>query len=506
MLRHSHILLFLLLIITCVVLNTCTIKATEEELADYYYVVYGSDLCPECVKFKKELKAALLDFEYRPLENETYQHQLLAIAQVLGLNETPTIPFIIIMTSDLDRLVALGTVLSLHDLEVLIDQYAKDSRPIFRTIRGQVIALSNDVERKIIAIVKGSTIPALEERPSEEIQLGRYRIVMFSVPLCHACEEAKKVFTSRGIQVEEYDISKPRNLDMFYTIKRIVNSPSLEEVPLSIMFAEDKLIAIIDGKVESSVIDLILSESEHKGVRYYRLGELKELPHEQVELVLEALRGEYIIREHPNVGYLVALALSDSINPCTFLVYTAFLILLNLRYGKGWKVLGSGLSFILGIIVGYMGLGIAMYHTIVFIPKVIVVMIGVGFGLYSIVTGALEKPKLIAPKRSFRLLYRALGIIAAFGIGLMISFSLLPCSAGPYLVAIKTLASLSLQEALLYLILYNVIFVVPLFLILISAYVGLSVTRARELVAKYYRHLSIIAGALLIMLSIMLIL
>ena len=180
MLRHSHILLFLLLIITCVVLNTCTIKATEEELADYYYVVYGSDLCPECVKFKKELKAALLDFEYRPLENETYQHQLLAIAQVLGLNETSTIPFIIIMTSDLDRLVALGTVLSLHDLEVLIDQYAKEGKPIFRTIRGHVIALSNDVERKIIAIVKGSAIPALEERPSEEIQLGRYRTVSYT--------------------------------------------------------------------------------------------------------------------------------------------------------------------------------------------------------------------------------------------------------------------------------------------------------------------------------------
>jgi len=122
------------------------------------------------------------------------------------------------------------------------------------------------------------------------------------------------------------------------------------------------------------------------------------------------------------------------------------------------------------------------------------------------VTGIMRKPKIIAPRKSYDLLYKVTTTISAFGIGLLISLSLLPCSAGPYIIAIKMLSEINVIEALPYIIVYNFIFVLPLIFVLTMTCMGLKIDMVREVLAKKYKHLSVVAGILLIILSTLFIL
>jgi len=356
-------------------------SSDEDGVTKYHYVIYGSNLCPECVRFRGELEKLAVDFEYRPLEKENYMREFLEIMRILsmltGRNETIRIPFVVAMMQDRSHIAFLATVTNINDLKNMIRIYEEQKKPIFRNIQGDLLVVKEDIER-----------------------------ILFNV--------------------------------------------------------------VVEGVSEE--------------------------------------KGEIAYRVEVNIGFLIMLALSDSVNPCTFLIYITLLMLLSLKYNSVRRVIRVGLSFIMGILVGYVCLGIALFRITMFIPKAIIVVLGITLGVYSIVTGIMRKPKIIAPRKSYDLLYKVTTTISAFGIGLLISLSLLPCSAGPYIIAIKMLSEINVIEALPYIIVYNFIFVLPLIFVLTMTCMGLKIDMVREVLAKKYKHLSVVAGILLIILSTLFIL
>ena len=93
--------------------------------------------------------------------------------------------------------------------------------------------------------------------------------------------------------------------------------------------------------------------------------------------------------------------------------------------------------------------------------------------------------------------------LGAFGIGFIISLFLLPCTGGPYIVILGLLgAEETFWSAVKYLLLYNIIFVLPMLIITMAVYKGFSTQKAEEIRQKRLRILHLIAGLVLVVMGV----
>lgn len=205
----------------------------------------------------------------------------------------------------------------------------------------------------------------------------------------------------------------------------------------------------------------------------------------------------------------------DAINPCAL----SILILLmasSLANGERKKALKTSLAFIGAVYLTYFFLGIGVLtairtYTLSFSPLFfkIVGAISLIFGLLNIKDyfgygkGILmEVPLRWRPKMKGLIL----GVTSpwgAFVIGLVVSFFLLPCLSGPYAVILAMLAAKKeLLQSLIYMVLYNIIFILPMTIVVLAMYFGLPPEKAEAWRKEKLRLLHLIAGVILIGLGI----
>lgn len=210
---------------------------------------------------------------------------------------------------------------------------------------------------------------------------------------------------------------------------------------------------------------------------------------------------------------VVGASIVDAINPCAFAV---LIILMStiLATGDGRKALKTGLAFAASIFVSYFLMGLGLYKAL-----------GVGgishlffkiVGWLAIILGLLNlkdyfwygKGFLMEVPMSWRprlksLLKSVTSPAGAFGIGFLVSLILLPCTSGPYIVILGMLAKKALHtKAVLYLILYNLIFISPMVLISFAVYKGFDPAKAEEIRQKRLRTLHLIAGIVMLLMGI----
>ena len=173
-------------------------------------------------------------------------------------------------------------------------------------------------------------------------------------------------------------------------------------------------------------------------------------------------------------------ALVDSINPCAFsvlLVTMAFLFSLGKLRSS---VLELGAAYILGIFVVYMLIGLGMlqvlhlFETPHFMAKLGALLL-VALGLVTLANHFVPSfpVKLRMPQfahgRMARLMEKS-SLPSAFALGGLVGLCEFPCTGGPYLMVIGLLHDSGTHAAGLgYLLLYNLIFVLPLVVILLLA-------------------------------------
>jgi cytochrome c biogenesis protein CcdA len=177
---------------------------------------------------------------------------------------------------------------------------------------------------------------------------------------------------------------------------------------------------------------------------------------------------------------IIAAALVDSINPCAFsvLILTiAFLFSIGKLRSDALKIGGV---YILGIFVAYTLIGLGILQTLSFfnIPHF---MSKVGASLLILV-GVLNLVNEFFPKFPVKLkipdaahhtmarLLEKSSIPLTFLLGAFVGICEFPCTGGPYLAALGLLHdSATYVSGLSYLLLYNLIFVLPLIVILAIA-------------------------------------
>ena len=97
-------------------------------------------------------------------------------------------------------------------------------------------------------------------------------------------------------------------------------------------------------------------------------------------------------------------------------------------------------------------------------------------------------------------------IPGAIVLGIIVSAVELPCTGGPYLAIMTILAERFDWLTIWYLFIYNVIFVLPLIVIVLLAYFGTTALHIKSWKDKYKKWMRLCTGILMIALGVLLIL
>jgi cytochrome c biogenesis protein CcdA len=178
------------------------------------------------------------------------------------------------------------------------------------------------------------------------------------------------------------------------------------------------------------------------------------------------------------VPLVVVSGLLDGINPCAIALLVFFISFLFGVHETRRNVFKLGSIYILGLYVSYLAIGVGLLRAINLFGverpfAQIAVVLLVVMGLVNIRDAiSIEKPLLrfAWPERFRSLAKRSTAFVAA-AMGVLVGLGEFPCSGSIYVGVLAMLSSgAGFVEGLLYLLLYNLMFVLPLILILFSAY------------------------------------
>ncbi|MBC7081778.1 MAG: hypothetical protein H5T44_06030 [Thermoplasmatales archaeon] len=336
-------------------------------------------------------------------------------------------------------------------------------------------------------------------------------VVLFYKSTCPICVNFKRnVELFRNfypIEIKTYDWKEKENEEILLSY---YNFYKVEYPYDTIVFVGDKYF-IRDN----------LSEFENEIKKY--LGSGVDCPN----VGNDALAGaENVIRSFTLLSVITG-GLLDGINPCAFATLIFFIS--YLERAKRKSVLAIGLSFTAGIFICYFIIGIGLVEFFGFIESYTKIYIDIAIGSAAIILGALsiydffeirrgKEAKLQLPmfikKRRGRLIKKItedrkviiLSVISFFT-GFVISALELACTGQIYLPIAKVIQSSSSLKsiALTYLLIYNLMFVLPLLIILSFFYFGYSSEKFGEAQKKSYLYVKILIGLFLIVVgSIML--
>ncbi len=220
------------------------------------------------------------------------------------------------------------------------------------------------------------------------------------------------------------------------------------------------------------------------------------------------------LAESLTIPALILAAAADSVNPCTFAVLVLLLGTLVVA-GRRGKVIQIGITFIVAIYLSYFLMGIGIFSAIqsagVQRPFIMAVSsLAILLGLWNMKDYfaygrwfTIEVPQRWRPTVK-RLTASVVSIPGAFLVGVLDSLFLLPCSSGPY-IAILALLSKTTHRAqgMLYLLLYNFIFILPLLGIMLAVHFGFTTTaRAERWRSARLGKLHLITGAIMVLLGV----
>ncbi len=213
---------------------------------------------------------------------------------------------------------------------------------------------------------------------------------------------------------------------------------------------------------------------------------------------------------------LFGAAIADSVNPCTIAVMTMLLGVVLTMHGKK-KMLLAAFAFIGVIFVSYYLMGLGLLHTItnssltnvffsfVTVAALVLAILEINaYFRYRPGFLSIEIPVFLRPYMK-KAIANATSIPGVAFAALVCSLFLLPCSSGPYLMVLGMLAQAVTLKGLLYLFIYNLVFVLPMVVIAVMIYAGKAT--AEEIGAfreAHIRNLHLIAGLLFLVLFLLL--
>ena len=211
-------------------------------------------------------------------------------------------------------------------------------------------------------------------------------------------------------------------------------------------------------------------------------------------------------------GLVIGSALVDSVNPCAFSVLIFLLVsVVSLRNRR--RILAVGGCYIAAVFCFYLLSGLGLFSLVrISGVSLILAYLGAGvaivLGLVSVVDVWRNKDDFLlaipeSQKEQINHYIQHATLPAAFALGILVGIFELPCTGGIYLAILGLVSTnYTLAEGLPYLILYNLIFVLPLVVILLLVAFGLDPERADAWRIRHRRVLRLIVGVAMILLGV----
>jgi len=188
---------------------------------------------------------------------------------------------------------------------------------------------------------------------------------------------------------------------------------------------------------------------------------------------------------------IITAAVVDSVNPCAIGVLVFMITFLTSIKGSRKKLLSIGLTYISVVYLCYFAAGIGLIKILSQLEFLDILHKGIGVlvligGVLALKDGITNttKPILAIPKSAspkIKKYIQKATIPAAIVLGGLVALFELPCTGGVYIAILSILSKSKFSlQGILYLALYNFIFVLPLILILFLAGFGLSSEKVEE--------------------------
>ncbi len=349
------------------------------------------------------------------------------------------------------------------------------------------------------------------------------RMAYFEKAGCQECSRAQyeiNYLKSKypTLDVTVFDIQGQAALNEWLCSKYNVPEVSRLTAP-SIFIGQDYLV----GKdVSTANIEKLIQKYQASGVASTWDNWEKEAPQAQSN----------IIERFKSFGLLTVIlaALIDGLNPCAFATIVFFISYLAFAGRKGRDILLVGAAFALGVFITYLAVGLGLYQLLTRLPFLttlgrwvygITAALCVVLAVFSILDyfaarrGAPEEMRLRLPMKLRRrintMIRESASAPALAGVALVSGFVIsaieLACTGQVYLpTIIFVMGQPALRaQATLYLLLYNVIFILPLLVVFALAYFGTSSERLGEFINKHTTTIKLATAALFIVLAVWLI-
>ncbi len=187
----------------------------------------------------------------------------------------------------------------------------------------------------------------------------------------------------------------------------------------------------------------------------------------------------------PQVGIVLGAAAIDSINPCAIGVLILMVSVVLGQGGNTRRLLLTGAAYIFAIFATYLIAGLGLVYFFSTIPIVIAEYLSIAVGGLVIFAGLLEVKdffwygkgwSLQIPKKYADKIHEwstgNKSILGVMALGAFVAAVELPCTGAPYLAIITILRIDFTIWAFLLMVAYNIIFVLPLIVILIMVATG----------------------------------
>tara|TARA_Y100000310_G_C20698277_1_gene827273 strand:+ start:5034 stop:5741 length:708 start_codon:yes stop_codon:yes gene_type:complete len=204
--------------------------------------------------------------------------------------------------------------------------------------------------------------------------------------------------------------------------------------------------------------------------------------------------------EQLTLGLVIAAALADSINPCVFGVLIFLLAYMTTVFKNKKKMLIAGIIYITAVYITYLLIGLGLLTLsytagistpFYWIAAIVAIAAGLfeikdyfwygkGFSLQLIPGSAAKIKKYSKSIKGMEKKHPLFSLAISAFLGFFVVLVELPCTGAPYLAVLGLLSTGDYSSGIPLLLLYNLIFILPLIVIIGCVYCGFTSKRLEK--------------------------
>lgn len=355
---------------------------------------------------------------------------------------------------------------------------------------------------------------------------GKVKILFFYTRTCPECRFIKNKFLPKisekyqnRLEMKIFEITSLENFKLLINLEKSFGRKINKTPPL--MIAGDDVLegeTAIRDKLEQTINKYLKTGGTKWPIYALKFNQDGNLP------IIEKFRGLTPL-------VIIGSGLLDGLNPCAFATLIFFISYLTMLGRKGKELLLPGMNFAIGAFLAYFLVGYGLLELLNRLSTFRVlghcipyIMAGI-LGLFSILSfydcilvkqGKPNKIKLQLNEHFKRKIHATIRkrarssffLITGFVLGFIVAFYEFPCTGQIYLPIIVVLKGISALKftAILYLALYNLMFILPLIFVFGFVYWGTTSNQIAQMMQKHLGKIKLLSALLFGLLAVLLLL